>query len=117
MDSNDGAGLALGIGFVILYVALVAFGVYLYVRVARKAGYSGWYAALVFVPLVNIVVGIAFAFVEWPVEREVKALRARLGYGPGPALGGPGYGGPSVGGPGYGQFGYGGPQQQPLGGA
>ena len=76
-------GLAVGalIGMVALYVALLAFGVYCYVRVARKAGYPAWYAALVFVPVVNLVVMLMFVFKEWPVEAELRMLRAGGGYG------------------------------------
>lgn len=92
MDDPYSAGVEAGsiVGIVIMlafYAALIAFSVYLYVRVARKCGYSGWYAALCFVPLVNVVVLIMFCFVEWPIERELRELRAvvagagRVGYG------------------------------------
>lgn len=85
MEDQSGAVLGAGllIGLLLFYVAIIVFSVYLYVRVARKAGYSGWWAAMMFVPLGNIVVMIMFALVEWPIEREVKALRARTasGYG------------------------------------
>ena len=85
------AGLAVGalIGMMVLYAALIAFGVYLYVRIARKAGYSGWYAALLFVPVANLVVIVMFAFKEWPIEAEVRMLRqsAYGGYPPVAAYG------------------------------
>ena len=77
------AGLAVGafVGIMVLYAAVIAFGVYLYVRIARKAGYSGWYAALLFVPVANLVVIVMFAFKEWPIEAELRMLRAGGGYG------------------------------------
>lgn len=63
----------------LFYVAIIAFAVYCYVRVARKAGYSGWYAALCFVPVANLVVLLIFVFQEWPIERELRELRAMTG--------------------------------------
>jgi hypothetical protein len=39
------------------------------------------------IPLVNFVILLIFAFGEWPVEREVKALR-QGGGGPPGAFGG-----------------------------
>ncbi|GIG21229.1 hypothetical protein Cch01nite_19530 [Cellulomonas chitinilytica] len=65
--------------FFVFYAAAIAFGIYCYVRVARKAGYSGWYAALCFVPIANIVVLLMFCFKEWPIERELRELRAAVG--------------------------------------
>ena len=66
------------IGLVILYLAAFVFAIYTYTRVAAKAGWPAWYGVLVIVPIVNIVIGLMFVFSEWPVEREVKALRAQL---------------------------------------
>ena len=63
----------------LFYAAIIAFAVYCYVRVARKAGYSGWYAALCFVPIANLVVLLIFVFQEWPIERELRELRALTG--------------------------------------
>jgi hypothetical protein len=115
---------------VLFYAAAIAFGIYCYVRVARKAGYSGWYALLCFVPLANIVVLLMFVFQEWPIERELRALRAGLGgyppHGGYPVTGGPGaawsqgWGAPAYdqqapGQPGYGQPAYGQPAYDPQG--
>lgn len=102
--SNSSTGLAAGlvIGFVIFYAAILAFGVYCYVRIARKAGYSGWYVALLFVPIANLVIMLMFVFKEWPIEAELRMLRAGAyggqpqfgAYGP-PVPGAPPYAGPS----------------------
>ncbi len=50
------------------------------------------------IPLVNLIVFLIFLFGEWPVRKELKALRqqvqARGGYppaGPQPGFGQPGY--------------------------
>jgi hypothetical protein len=77
--SDDTTG-ALGLGalgmLLFFYLGAIAFSVYIYVRIARKAGYSGWWAAVLFVPVANLVVMVMFAFVEWPIERELKTVRA-----------------------------------------
>jgi len=131
--SSSSMPAAVVILLILFYAAAFAFGIYCYVRVARKAGYSGWYALLCFVPLANIVVLLMFVFKEWPIERELRALRAGLGGYPNagyPAAGAaqfgriappapweapstpqgtghPGFGQQTYGQPGYGQPGYG----------
>lgn len=69
------------IALIAFYLAMLAFGIYMYVRVARKAGYPGGYALLMFIPFVNLIVMLMFVFSEWPIERELAALRARVGQG------------------------------------
>jgi hypothetical protein len=44
-------------------------------RIVAKAGYPGPLALFVFVPLLNVVLLVAFAFSEWPLEREAGAAR------------------------------------------
>ena len=39
------------------------------VKILHKAGYSGWWCLMVFVPLVNIVMFWVFAFADWPSLR------------------------------------------------
>jgi hypothetical protein len=98
--SDDTTG-ALGLGalgmLLFFYLGAIAFSVYVYVRIARKAGYSGWWAAVLFVPVANLVVMVMFAFVEWPIERELKTVRAARAGAFGPqglvALGSGGSGG------------------------
>lgn len=45
----------------------------------RKAGYSGWWALLGLVPLVNIIMFLVFAFRRWPIQSEIVRLRAITG--------------------------------------
>jgi uncharacterized membrane protein YhaH (DUF805 family) len=37
------------------------------IKILSKAGYSGWWVLLLFVPLVNIIVLWVFAFADWPI--------------------------------------------------
>jgi len=51
----------------------------LLVLIFRKAGYSGIQIILVFIPLVNVIVFVWFALTEWPIEKELKSLKALRG--------------------------------------
>ncbi|HYL93631.1 MAG TPA: hypothetical protein VEW69_10815 [Alphaproteobacteria bacterium] len=63
--------LSLVLAFVVLMFFAVLFGV-----IFRKAGRSAAWAVLMFVPLVNLLVMVWFAFSEWPVQKELDRLRA-----------------------------------------
>ena len=64
---------------VLVYVAIAVLSIIAAVKVLTKAGYSGWWVLAMLVPIANVVVLLVFAFSEWPVVREVKALRAQAG--------------------------------------
>jgi len=102
-DTGPGAGEIVGIVLVsALYVAFLLFGIYLYMRVARKAGWTIWHGLLVLVPLANLVFIIMFAFTEWPVERRLREAEARLALATGEMPGGG-----TAGYPGAAPYGYG----------
>ena len=42
----------------------------------RKAGYHPAMGCLMFIPLVNLIMMFILAFMEWPIERDLKDLRA-----------------------------------------
>lgn len=63
---------------VVLYVAIVIFGLYVYSRIVKKAGYPWPWIFIMFVPVVNIVMFCIFALKEWPIERELARTRAAL---------------------------------------
>lgn len=54
----------------IIILALFALALMIPAHIARKAGFSGWWAVLLFVPLVNIITIWIFAFVDWPVHKN-----------------------------------------------
>ena len=110
------AGAGAGI-FVIVYLAFLAGLIVATAKIISKAGYSMWFVLLAFVPIVNIVMFLVFAFSDWPVDQELRRYR-QGGYGaPGPG----GYGGPGPGGfpppyPGQPPSGYGAdPSSSPAG--
>lgn len=107
--AGAGAGAIAAIGLMsVLYIALIVFGVYMYMRIARKAGWTLWHGLLLLVPVANIVFMIMFAFVEWPIERRLREAEQRLAlaYGGPPPYGGydpaAGYGTGAYGGAPYG---------------
>jgi hypothetical protein len=112
--TNGSSGLfaGLGIAIVLIYLVVAVIGIIAAVKIVTKAGYSGWWVLIAFVPLVGSVFVLIFAFSTWPVTREVQMLRAQL-------AGAGGYGGPGLRG---GYSGYGGspggyspPSYQPPG--
>jgi hypothetical protein len=99
-----GVGAIIGaslLGLLVWLIFLIA-----YIKIISKAGYSGWWVLIMFVPIANVIMLLIFAYKEWPILRELKELRAwadQIQRGPGPqqfGTGGPsGFGGR----PGYGQ--------------
>jgi len=54
-------------------------------RAVSKAGYSGWWALLLLVPVVNLVALSIFGGADWPVLRRLRALEGAPGRtAPGP---------------------------------
>ena len=47
-----------------------------YVKIISRAGYSGWWVLVMFVPILNIVMLLVFAFKEWPIQRELANCAA-----------------------------------------
>jgi Protein of unknown function (DUF2510) len=88
----SGAGGLLA-GLLVVYLVIAVVGIIAAVKVVTKAGYSGWWVLITFVPLVGIVFVLIFAFSKWPVLQEVEMLRSHQtgGYYGGPgAYGRPG---------------------------
>ena len=54
----------------LLAIPLVA----LFALVIKKAGYSGWWCLLGFIPIVGLVMLWVFAFSRWPVDEQTAAL-------------------------------------------
>lgn len=109
--NTTGIGAALGVFFAI-YAVIAVVGIIATVKIITKAGYSGWWVLIWFVPLLNLVFFLIFAFSDWPVLQRLRAAEQRAVYsgGYGAAGGGYGYvppsGGPPSGGP---------PSRQPAG--
>jgi hypothetical protein len=68
---------------------VAAFVGWMYWRIIRRTGHSGWWVLMAFVPLGNLIALAFFAFTEWPIQRELAVLRQHAA-----ATGLPGYGPP-----------------------
>ena len=63
-----------GLIFLILFIII-------YWRIFSKAGYSGALSLLLLIPIVNIIMLCVLAFGNWPIHRELNALRQQLAQG------------------------------------
>jgi uncharacterized membrane protein len=79
MEANEAAISLLG-GLVALFISLAILLVLMwpYVKIVKKAGYSGWQVLWMFVPIVNLVMLFVFAFSRWPIEEKVERLESRI---------------------------------------
>jgi hypothetical protein len=105
-DQAAGMAALLGGGtFLIFSLIFLVILVGIYYLIIKKTGYNPWLSLLVLIPgLGGLIIIIMLAFTEWPVQREVRELRARgggAGYGPGATAYAPGAypPGPTAGGP------------------
>jgi hypothetical protein len=63
---------------VLLVLFLMAlFAIFVYGRIFSKAGYSTWLGLTIFIPLINIVVLIWFAYADWPAMRKIASPSRR----------------------------------------
>jgi hypothetical protein len=68
METED-AALSI-VGSLIVVVLVIALLIWPYFKIFSKAGFSGWLALLMLVPLVNIAMLFFLAFAEWPALRN-----------------------------------------------
>ena len=45
-------------------------------RIVSKAGFPGVLSLLFLIPMVNIIMLFVFAFMKWPIERELEKIKA-----------------------------------------
>ena len=60
---------------VIVYVVIALIVVVAWWKIFSKAGHAGALSLLLFIPLVNVIMFLWFAFSDWPVLKEVRRLR------------------------------------------
>ena len=63
----------------IVFLAMVVLLFYPFWKIVTKAGYPGVMCLLFLIPLVNFVFLWIAALTEWPIERQIRELRARAG--------------------------------------
>jgi uncharacterized membrane protein YhaH (DUF805 family) len=84
---NGDGGLmltAIQMAFLAIELVVAVISIVATVRVITKAGYSGWWILISFVPFVNLVMFLVFAFSKWPVEQRLEAAERSGRQGPEP---------------------------------
>jgi hypothetical protein len=71
-------------GYGVFILILIVLQVIVLWRITAKAGYNGALSLLMFIPLVNLILVLIFAFGEWPIEAQLRALRSGTGSGMAP---------------------------------
>jgi hypothetical protein len=71
-------------GYGVFILILIVLQVIVLWRITAKAGYNGALSLLMFIPLVNLILVLIFAFGEWPIEAQLRALRGGGGSGMAP---------------------------------
>ncbi|MBD3265652.1 hypothetical protein GF373_03200 [bacterium] len=62
-----------------LFIALITAAITIFVwwRILSRMGFPGLLSLLMIIPIVNFILPIVFAIVEWPIEKELNEYRAR----------------------------------------
>lgn len=71
--SIDIGSPALGLLFLALCVAPALLSILPVVRIVQRAGFSGWWALITFIPVVNLLALWYFAFAQWPIMRPHRS--------------------------------------------
>lgn len=58
----------------VFVVAILILAVIIWWRIFKKAGYHGAMGLLMFVPVINVIVLLVFAFREWPIQKKLREL-------------------------------------------
>jgi hypothetical protein len=56
----------------VFFIFVFVFSLICQIKIISKAGYSGWYVLTAFVPILNIVMFIVFAFGKWPIQTRLE---------------------------------------------
>jgi hypothetical protein len=98
-SSSDAASSILG-GFIACYLlfllVVVVVTIFILYKICQKTGNSGWLALLSLIPFGALGLMLFLAFSDWPVLRENRDLKARVGYIPPSYPPSDGYGAPTA---------------------
>ena len=79
MGPNAGAGFALMIIPIILFaimgLAATIITVFAFCRIFSKAGYSWALGLIALIPIGNVIMLLVLAFSDWPIAKELRALK------------------------------------------
>jgi membrane-anchored protein YejM (alkaline phosphatase superfamily) len=75
--SADVSALAL-IAIAVLAVFVIVLTLFVWGMIFRRAGYSFATALLMFLPVVNVIWLLIFAFTRWPIQKELDAYQRQV---------------------------------------
>jgi hypothetical protein len=58
-----------------LFAAMIVITLLAMVRIVQRAGYSGWWVLIIFVPIVNLLALWYFGFGPWPVYKTSERAK------------------------------------------
>ncbi|MFZ0428330.1 MAG: hypothetical protein WAO20_09450 [Acidobacteriota bacterium] len=65
-------GQPISLAEIVVITVIVLLPLFVFSRIFSKAGYSGLLSLLLYIPLVNVIVLVYFAYTEWPIEKQLK---------------------------------------------
>jgi hypothetical protein len=69
---------SIGLPELVVIVIVLFIVVWPWWKILTKAGYSGGLSILMVIPPISVIVLFYFAIAEWPVLKELNALRQRV---------------------------------------
>lgn len=61
---------------ILVSLIVIAIKILLFCKIFSKAGYCWALGLLMLVPIVNIVMLFVLAFADWPIQKEIRLLKA-----------------------------------------
>lgn len=75
-------GFVFGLLGMVFWLVVLVFLLWVYGRIIGRAGYSPWWALIVLVPVVDVVMLWVFAFNHWPALDDMTAAHGSAPSGP-----------------------------------
>ena len=73
---------AIGLAAIFIWLLITILVVLVFCKIFAKTGYSWALGLLMFIPIANIIMLFVLAFSEWPIQKELKSLKAQIGQTP-----------------------------------
>ena len=72
---NETFALFGGCVAIVIWLAIIIFTVIIQCKIFSKAGYHWAMGLLMLIPIANLIMLCILAFGQWPIQRELEALR------------------------------------------
>ena len=72
---NETVAIFGGCVAMVIWLALIVFFVIIHCKIFSKAGYHWAMGLLMMVPIANLIMMCILAFGQWPIHREMEAMR------------------------------------------